>query len=504
TLEDAMFEADAFCGVSIRDILTQDMVKTMADNPIVFAMANPNPEITYPDAVEARPDVIMATGRSDYPNQVNNVLGFPYIFRGALDVQATDINEEMKMAAAQALAKLAKEDVPEDVKHAYGDRELVFGPEYIIPKPFDPRVLVWSASAVAEAAIKTGVARKPVDIAEYREELLKKIDWSRQVMRKIFLKAKKEPKRIVFPEGTNPKIMWAASEIVAEGIGKPILLAKDKQAVIDMMEENHHSVDGIEFVEPKNAPFRDDLIVSYYKLRQRKGITERQAYLDMKNYYHFGAMMVKEGYADGMVAGAEANFPDVLRPALQIIGRQKEGPLVAGMYMVQNGKEQYFFSDCAVNINPNAIDLAEITLMGAREMERLGIKPRPALLSFSNFGSVRVPETEKIVEAIRIVNEKRPDLEVDGPIQAGIALDPKMIQKHFPFSNIKQRPNLLIFPNLDAANISLFMLRKLGNVHSIGPILTGFSQPIHLVTRSTPVNNIINLAGIACVDAQKS
>ncbi len=504
TLEDAMVGADAFCGVSIKDVLSQDMVKSMADKPIVFAMANPDPEITYPEAIEARADVIMATGRSDYPNQVNNVLGFPYIFRGALDVQATDINEEMKMAAAQALAKLAKEDVPEDVKHAYGDRELVFGPEYIIPKPFDPRVLVWSASAVAEAAIKTGVAKKPVDIEEYKEELLKKIDWSRQVMRKIFLKAKKDPKRIVLPEGTNPKIMWAASEIVSEGIGKPILLAKDKQEILNMMEENHHSTEGIEIVEPKNAPFRDDLIISYYKLRQRKGITERQAYLDMKNYYHFGAMMVKEGYADGMVAGAEANFPDVLRPALQIIGRQKEGPLVAGMYMVQKGNDQYFFSDCAVNINPSAVDLAEITLMGAREMERLGIKPRPALLSFSNFGSVRVPETEKIVEAINIINEKRPDLEVDGPIQAGIALDPEMLQKHFPFSNIKQRPNLLIFPNLDAANISLYMLRKLSNVHSIGPILTGFSQPIHLITRSTPVNNIINLAGIACVDAQKS
>lgn len=504
TLGDAMKGADAFCGVSAKDVLSQDMVKSMAKNPIVFAMANPDPEISYPDAVEARPDVIMATGRSDYPNQVNNVLGFPYIFRGTLDVQATDINEEMKLAAAHALATLAKEDVPEGVRQAYGDKEMNYGREYIIPKPFDPRVLVWTASAVAEAAMKTGVAKKPIDIEEYREELRKKIDWSRQVMRKIFIQAKKDPKRIVFPEGTNSKIMWAAAEVAAEGIARPILLGRSKQEIMDLFEENKHSTEGIEIIEPKNAPFKNELTNAYFKLRQRKGISLNQAFQDMKNYYHFGSMMVKEGYADGMVAGVDSSFPGVLRPALQIIGRQKEGPLVAGLYMVQHGNNQYFFGDCAVNVNPNATDLAEITLMGAREMERLGIKPNVAMLSFSNFGSVRVPETQKIIDAIKIVNEKRPDLNIDGPVQAGMALDTAMLQKTFPFSNITTRPNLLIFPNLDAANIGLFMLRAMSNVHSIGPIMVGFSQPIHLITRSTPVNNIVNLTGIACVDAQKS
>jgi malate dehydrogenase (oxaloacetate-decarboxylating)(NADP+) len=504
TLKDAMVGADAFCGVSAKDVLKPDMVKSMAINPIVFAMANPDPEITYPTAVEARPDVIMATGRSDYPNQVNNVLGFPYIFRGTLDVQATDINEEMKMAAAHALAKLAKEDVPEDVKHAYGDTELTFGKEYIIPKPFDPRVLVWTASAVAEAAMRTGVAKKPVNIEDYKEELRKKIDWSRQVMRKIFLKAKKDPKRIVFPEGTNPKIIWAAAEIAAEGIAKPILLGKSKAEIVRLFEESHHSLEGIEIIEPKNAPFKAELVDKYYKLRQRKGVTQGQANLDMKNYYHFANMMVKEGFADGTVAGVNANFPEVLRPALQIIGRQKEGPLVAGLYMVQHGSQQYFFGDCAVNVNPNAQQLAEITLMAAREMERLGIKPHAALLSFSNFGSVRVPETQKITDAMKIITEVRPELPIDGPIQASLALDPELMQKHFPFTGIKTRPNLLIFPNLDAANISLYLLREMSNINSIGPILTGFSQPIHILTRSTPVNNIINLTAIACVDAQKS
>ncbi len=503
TLADAMKGADAFCGVSAKDILKPEMVKTMAKDPIVFAMANPDPEIAYPAAVEARPDVIMATGRSDYPNQVNNVLGFPYIFRGTLDVHATDINEEMKMAAAHALAKLAREEVPEDVKHAYGGEDLNFGRNYIIPKPFDPRVLVWTASAVAEAAMKTGVARKVIDIEVYKEQLRKKVDWSRKIMQSIFIQAKKNPKRIVFPEGSNPKVIWAASEMVAEGIVKPVLLGSSRKEIEALFEAHHHSLKGIEIIEPEKVKFRQELIEAYCQLRHRKGVTMPQAKLDMKNYINFAGMMVKEGFVDGMVAGIENSFPKVLGSSLRIIGRKNEDSVVAGLFMIQYKNKQYFLGDNGVNVNPNAAELAEITLMAAVEMERLGIQPSVAMLSFSNFGSVRVPETQKVMDALKIVKEKRPDLEIDGPIQAEVALDMEMMNKHFPFSELKHRPNLLIFPNLDAANISLSMLKNLSNIRSIGPIMVGFAKPVHLVTRYTPVKNIINMAAITCVDAQK-
>ena len=320
TLADAMRGADVFCGLSKKGILTKDMVRTMADQPIIFAMANPDPEITYPDAKEARPDAIMATGRSDYPNQVNNVLGFPFIFRGALDVEATAINEEMKMAAAKALARLTKEEVPENVKKAYDDQELTFGPDYIIPKPFDQRVLLWSTYAVAEAAIRSGVARKEIDLETYRERLREKIDWSREIMRKIYLKAKRQPMRIVFPEGKNPKIIWAASEIAREGIAKPILLGRKKEEVLQLFEEYRHSPKGVEIIEPKQFVDRDKFINDYYRLFQRQGITEARASLDMRDYFHFAAMLVRQGYADGMVAGVGANFSEVLNPATKIIG----------------------------------------------------------------------------------------------------------------------------------------------------------------------------------------
>lgn len=503
TLADAMKGADAFCGVSVKNVLKPEMVKSMAKDPIVFAMANPDPEITYPDAVGARSDVIMATGRSDYPNQVNNVLGFPYIFRGTLDVQATEINEEMKMAAANALAKLAKEDVPEDVKHAYGDQEITFGRKYILPKPFDPRVLVWTASAVAEAAIKTGVAKKIIDIEAYKEQLLKKVDWSRKIMENIFIQAKKNPKRIVFPEGDNPKVIWAASEMVAEGIAKPILLGSNKKAIEALFEEGHHSLKGIEIIQPKKTTFYQQLTDAYYQKRCRKGVTFPQAKLDMKNKINFAAMMVREGFADGMVAGVDHSFPKVLRPALRIIGRKDKRSVVAGLEMIQYRNKQFFLGDNGVNINPNAEELAEITLIAAAEIERLGIKPRVAMLSFANFGSVRVPETQKVEDALKIVMAKRPDLEIDGPMQTSIALNMEERKRLYPLSNLKNRPNLLIFPSLNAANISLGMLKNLSNVRSIGPIMVGFAKPIHLVTRYTPVRNIINMAAIASVDAQK-
>ena len=503
TLADAMKGADVFCGLSKKGLLTQDMVKTMNDQPIIFAMANPDPEITYEDAKTARPDAIMATGRSDYPNQVNNVLGFPFIFRGALDVEATAINEEMKMAAAMALARLAKEEVPENVKRAYDDQELSFGPDYIIPKPFDQRVLLWSTHAVAEAAIRTGVARKSIDLEAYREQLLSKVDWSREIMRKIYIKANRNPRRIVFPEGTNSKIIWAASEIAREGIAKPVLLGRKKEEILQRFEELHHSPEGIEIVEPKQFPERERYIQTYYQLFQREGITQSRAGMDMRNYFHFGAMLVRQGFADGMVAGVDANFNEVLQPALKIIGPRISGGLVAGMYFLVQDHKLYCLADCSVNPNPSAEDLKAIALLSASELKNLGMEPRIAMLSFSNFGSIINQQSEKVAKAVHLIKQVRPDLMVDGPVQASVALNPEYLQTHFPFSDLKGRPNLLIFPNLDAGNISLQLLRKLGRAHTIGPIMLGMAKAIQIIPRGSEVNRIINLTAIACVDAQK-
>jgi malate dehydrogenase (oxaloacetate-decarboxylating)(NADP+) len=503
-LGDAVKGADLFCGVSVKDVLKPAMVKEMAAKPIIFAMANPDPEITYPLAKATRPDAIVATGRSDYPNQVNNVLGFPFIFRGALDVGATQINEAMKLAAAKALAALAKEEVPDSVKKAYSDNTIAFGPDYIIPKPFDPRVLTWAATAVAKAAMDSGVAKKVVDIEKYKEDLMQKIDWSRHFMRSIFSAARKNPKRIVFPEGDHRKIIWAASEIVQEGYAKPILLTKDKKALIQTFEELNHDIDGIEIIEPKRWPKKDEYIDEYYRLRQRKGKTRNQAAISMDNFVYFAVMMVRMGDADGMVAGVTANYPDVLRPSLKIIGTKHENAPLAGMYMLQHNRKNYFFADAAVNINPSAEKLADITLLAAEEMERLGQQPKVAMLSFSNFGSVRVPETQKIEAAVKIIKSKNKDLHVDGPVQPDVALSPDIMQEHYPFADIQERPNLLIFPNLDAGNISLRLIRHMSSTHTIGPIIIGMAKPIHLLPKGTSVRNIKNLTAIACVDASRT
>ncbi len=502
SLGDALVGADAFCGVSLADLVTADMVKSMADKPIIFAMANPNPEIPYPLAKETRPDAIVATGRSDYPNQVNNVLGFPFIFRGALDVEATSINEEMKLACAYALANLAKEEVPDYVKRAYDDQNLSFGPEYIIPKPFDTRVLVWAASAVAKAAIDSGVACKEIDIEAYKESLMVKVDWSREFMRKIYITAKKDPKRIVFPEGDHPKIIWAASEIAHEGYAKPILLAQSKQALLEKFEEMHHDSEGIEIIEPKNWPYRDQYVQEYYKLRQRKGITQSRASLDIRNYFHFGLMMVQTGHADGFLGGISAPFPEVLRPAFQTIGSTPGRKLVAGMYILRHEHNTYVFADAAVTVNPDADDLTEITLIAADEMRRMQIEPRAAMLSFTSFGGVRTPEVDKITKAVENVKALRPEMQIDGPIQPDIALNMDVLKKHFPFANIHRRPNLLIFPNLDAANISLRLIDFMTSAQTIGPILLGMNKPVNLIQRDTEVSNIVNMAAITCVDAQ--
>jgi malate dehydrogenase (oxaloacetate-decarboxylating)(NADP+) len=503
TLADAMKGADVFCGLSIKNILSQDMIRTMADNPIIFAMANPDPEISYPDAIKARKDIIMATGRSDYPNQVNNVLGFPFIFRGTLDVNASDINEEMKIAAATALAELARQEVPMEVKNAYQEEDLKFGPDYIIPKPVDGRVLIWTASAVAEAAMITGVARKKINIEEYKEQLEERLDPTRDVMRKFHVLALRDPKRIVFPEGNNEQVIWAASNIVHEGIAKPILLTKDKKELKQKFIDLHHDPSGIEIIEPKKSAYMENYVDAYYKKRQRKGLTRGRAKLDLRNYYNFATMMVDSGHADALIAGLDTSFPSFMRSAIQMVGMKENSSIMAGMYMLHYKNQLTFFADCAVNINPSDHQLSQIALLAAAEIQKLGIEPRIGMLSFSNFGSVRTEETNKISRAVELVKNENPALIIDGPIQPDIAFSPKLKSKFFPFCELSKRPNLLIFPTLDAGNISLNLLKNFSNARHIGPIMIGLNKPIHFVTRGSDVNHIIDMAAIASVDAQE-
>jgi malate dehydrogenase (oxaloacetate-decarboxylating)(NADP+) len=504
TLDDIIEGADIFTGFSVKGLLTKEMCKKMAPKPLIFAMANPNPEIKYEDAKEARPDAIVATGRSDYPNQINNVLGFPFIFRGAMDVEATTINDEMKIAMVYALANLAKEEVPEEVRKKYNNDFLTFGPDYIIPKPFDPRVLPNGATAVAEAAIKTGVARKILDIDKYRESLLAKIDWSRNMMRNILSLAGKTKKRIVFPEGENQKIIWAASEMVEENIATPVLLVKDKENTIELFKEMHHSINGIEFIEYLNCDKMDYIVDEYYKLRQRKGITRRKAILDMQDRYYFAAMMVKLGLADTSVGGAEAAYQFVLKPALEIIGPQKGvNQVVSGLHWIKDENRNYFIADTAVNISPSASDLVDIIRNSVEAIQRFGFVPKVALLSYSNFGSVRNPEIDKINEAIKTIKQIYPDLMIDGPMMPDFALDLERLHFLYPFTELKELPNLLVCPDLNSANISIGLIQKLSKAHVIGPIMEGFDKPVQMVTRTTSVRNIVNLASISCVDTLK-
>jgi malate dehydrogenase (oxaloacetate-decarboxylating)(NADP+) len=501
TLDEIIEGADVFAGFSVKGILKKEMVKKMAKKPLIFAMANPDPEITYEDAKEASPDAIIATGRSDYPNQINNVLGFPYIFRGALDVESVAINDEMQLAAVKALSQLAKEEVPEEVKQKYGNEPMEFGPDYIIPKPFDPRVLLYTASAVAEAAIKTGVAKKKINIEEYKDLLMSKIDWTRNMMRNIYVLSKKNPKKIVFPEGDNHKIIWAASELANDKLAKPILLVDNKEKTIATFEELNHCYQGIEFVEYKTSKLYREYVDAYYKMRQRKGITQRKAFKDMKSKYYFAPMMVKMGYADSEVGGIDASYPYVLIPALEIIGTEKgEGQVVSGMHWIKYKNTSIFITDTAVNVDPNAIELMDIVSNGVEALKRFKFQPRVAMLSYSNFGSVRDKNTDKIDEVIRLAKQRYPDLIIDGPMQANLALDPDRLHEFYPFSNLQEMPNLLVCPDLNSANIAIKLLSKLSSAHIIGPIMEGFNKPVQLVTRSSDVRNIINLATISGVD----
>ncbi|RKX28659.1 MAG: NADP-dependent malic enzyme [Candidatus Zixiibacteriota bacterium] len=500
TLADAMKDADVFVGVSVKDLVTQDMVKSMAKDPIIFAMANPDPEITYPDAIAARKDVIMATGRSDYPNQVNNVLGFPFIFRGALDVAATSINEEMKIAAVKALAALAKEEVPEVVTEAYGGSHFRFGREYLIPKPFDPRILVWEASAIAQAAMDTGVAKHPVDINEYKEELAQRIGHGRTIMRVVNEKARRSPKRVVYPEGESKRILRAAHQVVDEGLAKPIVLG-DPETIKAIAAKDEIKLDGIEIIDPTSSPKLTEYTQKYYEKRKRRGVFYSKAEEAMSNRTYFGIMMLECGDCDAVLSGVSSDYPSTIRPALEIIDLKPGVTRVSGLFIMLDKDQVYLFADTTVNINPTAEELVEIAEGAVRVCNSLNIEPRIAMLSFSNFGSARYPESTKVAKATAILREKYPDIIVEGEMQADVALMPEYMEKHFPFSKLKEKANVFVFPDLNSGNIAYKLAKRMGDLEAIGPILNGLSKPVHVLHRTLSVSEIVEMTALAVVDA---
>jgi malate dehydrogenase (oxaloacetate-decarboxylating)(NADP+) len=494
--------ADVFVGLSVGDCVTPEMVKAMAPRPIIFALANPTPEISYEKAKAARPDAIVATGRSDFPNQVNNVLGFPGIFRGALDVRARAINEEMKVAATHALASLAKEDVPDSVLRAYGLGRLQFGPEYINPKPFDPRVLIWVSAAVAEAAMRTGVAQVQIDLTTYRDALARRLARTYGVMQNLRHRAQAAPKRIVFSEGEHDKVLRASHQIMEERIAYPILLGHPATIESRFAELGFEDLRP-EVVDPSQSPRFAAYVQEFYRLRRRGGVTLDLAREQMLNPNYFGAMMVHMGDADGFVAGVSQNYPDTIRPALQIIRTQPHVHRVAAVFVIVTKKDIYFFADTHVNIDPSAEDLAEIAVLAAEVAREFDVEPRVAMLSFSNFGSNHHPQSEKMRRAVELALEKNPELMVDGEMMADTALVPELIEEEYPFSQLKGGATVLIFPDLGAANIAYKMMMRIGGAESLGPILMGLSKPVHVLQRGATVEEIVNMAAIAVVDAQK-
>jgi malate dehydrogenase (oxaloacetate-decarboxylating)(NADP+) len=504
TLEDACQGADVLLGLSAKGAFTPEIIASLAPDPIVFAMANPDPEITYDEARAVRDDIIMATGRSDYPNQVNNVLGFPFIFRGALDVHATTINEEMKLAATYALAALAKEDVPDSVCRAYGVERLKFGRDYIIPKPFDPRVLVWEAAAVAKAAMETGVAQNPIDLVEYREQLEKRLGKAHELMRIMIHKAQRNPRRVVFPEGSHEKILRACHVLLEEKISVPVLLGHDNE-VQKAAAELGISLEGATIVEPAEHPRFAEYVQEFYRLRQRKGVTLAAAEELMHHRNIFGSMMVRMGDADALVSGVTQNYPETLRPALQVIGVREGIHKVSGIYLLITRKgDLYFLADATVNIEPTAEDLAEIALCAAQEARRFDVVPRVAMLSFSSFGSTRHPLCDKVRRAVELVRYADPTLIIDGELQSDIAVSARKLQEGFPFSPLKGGANVLIFPDLQSCNIAARLLPQLGAGETLGPILSGMAKPVHLLQRGAEVEDVVNITAIAVVDAQES
>jgi malate dehydrogenase (oxaloacetate-decarboxylating)(NADP+) len=501
TLAEAMKDADVFAGFSGPNCVTPEMVRSMADRPIIFALANPVPEISYEAAKAARPDAIMATGRSDCPNQVNNVLGFPFIFRGALDVRARAINEEMKIAATRALAALAKEDVPDIVLRAYGLGRLHFGPDYIIPKPFDPRVLLREACAVAQAAMGSGVAQVKIDVEEYREQLSQRLGRTQAVMYSVRQRAKAAPKRIVFSEGEHEKIIRACYQLANLKIAHPVLLGRP-MVIEDKLRELELGKFSFDIVEPARSARLGAYAEELYRLRQRNGVTRSVARELLGNYNYFGAMMVHMGDADGFVAGVSQHYPDTIRPALQVIAIRPDVHKVSGLYVIVTKKDTFLFADTTVNIDPSAEDLAEVALLSAEVAESFGMQPRVAMLSFSNFGSTRHPLTEKVRLATELVKQRNPQLIVDGEMMADTALDPELLAE-YPFSTLREKANILVFPNLEAGNIAYKLMLRIGGAESLGPILMGLSKPVHVLQRGSTVEQIVDVAALAVVDAQR-
>lgn len=506
TLESALKNADVFIGLSVGNVITPAMVKSMAKNPIVFAMANPDPEISYEDAMGARPDVIMATGRSDYPNQVNNVLGFPYIFRGALDVRAKKINEAMKLAAVRALAELAKTPVPDIVNMAYNQKNISFGNEYIIPKPVDPRLLSTVAPAVAKAAMESGVAQINItDWNAYKAELDKRLGQDNQLLRIIGSKARKEPKRIVFAEADNQKILKAASIVYEEGIAYPILLG-DPNKIQQIADLNNIDIADIPVIDPRSPEMdaqREQFGEIFFKKRQRKGYNQYESYKIMKDRNHFGCMMVETGQADAVLSGLTRNYAEAIRPALQIIGTEEGVQKIAGMYLMITKKGPLFLADTTVNFNPTAEELADIAMLVAKEVRNFNLVPRIAMLSFSNFGSSGAPEARLVAEATAILKAKQPNLIVDGEMQASLAFNKEILKDNYPFSDlVDQDVNVLIFPNLTAGNVAYNLLKDVGGDDAIGPVLLGMKKPVHVLQLGSSVRNIVNMSLIAVIDAQ--
>jgi malate dehydrogenase (oxaloacetate-decarboxylating)(NADP+) len=507
SLEAAFEGADVFIGLSKGNVVTKEMVAKMAPRPIVFAMANPDPEITWEEATAARTDIIMATGRSDYPNQVNNVLGFPYIFRGALDVRATRINEAMKLAAVKALAELTKTAVPDIVNMAYNESAIAFGPNYIIPKPLDPRLISTISPAVAKAAIESGVAKKIItDWDAYEIELNKRLGIDNQLIRALGSKARKDPKRVVFADAENAKVLKAAQIALDEGIAIPILLG-NPDIIQEIAEINNIVIEGMEIINPKSEDIvkkRQEYAEIFFNKRQRRGINKYEAGKLMKDRNYFGCMMVETEDADAMISGLSRNYPDTIRPAIQIIGTEDGVKKIAGMYIMLTKKGPLFLADTTVNFNPTAEELADITLLVAKEVKSLGITPRIAMLSYSNFGSSDTPEAVTVRNARAIVKQKNPSLIVDGEVQGIVAFNKEILRENYPFSELVDNGNVntLIFPNLSAGNIAYNLLQEVGEADAIGPVLLGLKKPVHVLQLGSSTRSILNMVMIAVIDAQ--
>jgi malate dehydrogenase (oxaloacetate-decarboxylating)(NADP+) len=506
SFEEAFKGADVFLGLSRGGLVNKEMIKKMAKDPIVFALANPDPEISYKDATSVRKDIIMATGRSDHPNQVNNVLGFPFIFRGALDVRATTINEEMKLAAVKAIASLAKETIPEEVIEAYGEKNISFGRDQIIPKPLDPRLIYSVAPAVAKAAIDSGVAKNPIkDWQKYEAELKARLGLDNELMRNITAKAQSNPKKVVFAEADNVKILKAAQVSYEEGVAFPILLG-DRDVIIALMEEYNVELPEVTIIDPKadsEEERRTNFGKEFFQRRKRKGLTEFEAVKLMRERNHFGAMMVDMGFADAMITGLTRSYRSTVKPLLQIIGLEKDVKTAAGMYILNTKRGPMFLADTTVNLNPNASQIAEITINVAKTIRKLKVQPKIALLSYSNFGSSPGPDSEKMAEAVGVLHAEHPTLIVDGEIQANFALNSDLLVEKFPFSTlVNKEVNTLIFPNLSAGNISYKLLQQMTDSDAIGPILIGMRKSIHVLQLGASVREIINMVKVAVIDAQ--